>query len=101
MARKIYLSFVFLNERCDVIIDGNEIDTEQYENIWATWTTFKRRIDTGYGFALNVWFDLELTAQKDLSQEDKLGTEGAYINVYSIGTDELLRCIEPISITIE
>lgn len=101
MARQLYLSFVFLDERCDVIIDTKEIDTEQYENIWTFWSSAKRRIHTSYGFALDVWFVLELTAEKDLSKEDKLGTKGAYINVYQYGSDELLQCIDPISITIE
>lgn len=70
------------------------IDTDQYEKIWTHWGEFKSVVQTTSGHYLNVWFEYELTAEKDFTLQDTIGTANAYINIYQKGEDLPIETIQ-------
>lgn len=98
MAEFINFSFKFQGVCRLFSIPIDDIDTTQYENFWSSWGEFKCDVETTKGMHLSVWFDYELTADKDFTIADTIGINNAYVNVYQKGEDTPIETISPISI---
>lgn len=98
MAEFINFSFEFQGAYHLSSIPIEEIDTTQYEDFWSSWGEFKCNVETTKGMHMNVWFDYELTADKDFSVTDAIGINNAYVNIYQKGEDIPIKTINPISI---
>lgn len=82
----INFSFEFCGQKYyGISIPIANIDTDQYEKIWTHWGEFKCKVQTTDGYRLNVLFDYELTAEKDFTLQDTVGTANAYLNIYKKG----------------
>ncbi|HCE47154.1 MAG TPA: hypothetical protein DEQ84_00430 [Prevotellaceae bacterium] len=91
----IIFSFEFCGKKYyGASIPVANIDTNQYEKIWTHWGEFKGGVQTTDGHKLNVWFDYELTAEKDFTLQDTIGINNAYLNIYQKGEDLPIEIIQ-------
>lgn len=88
--------FYFFGEEHSIKVPLKDIDTMCYDEMWTFWSEFSQTIEAESGgdtIWVKVWFDCEITADKDFSQENEIGFENAYINIYQKGEDKLIDTI--------
>lgn len=88
--------FYFFGEEHNIKVPLKDIDTSYYDEFWTYWSEFSQTIEAESNnetIWVKVWFDCEITADKDSTCENKISFENAYINIYQKGEDKLIDTI--------